>query len=87
MHSLKPLLTEPWLAGLKLKTKNFTILPQWLNEGISSADSTVACFRGYAECVEGAVEKGVIIGNGVYESGEIKNTPIMAKAYEMGKNV
>lgn len=41
----------------------------------------------YADCVEGAVEKGVIIGSGVYEPGKVKNTLAMKQAYEMGKNV
>lgn len=53
----------------------------------SSADTTLACFRGYADCVEGAVEKGVIVAGGVYEKGEIKNHPAMKFAYQMGKNV
>ncbi len=30
---------------------------------------------------------GVIYGTGVYEKGEIKDSPAMAEAYEMGKNV
>ncbi len=52
-----------------------------------SMDTTLACFRGYAECVEGAVEKGVIYGTGVYHIGEIKNTKHMQEAYQMGKLV
>ena len=30
---------------------------------------------------------GVIYGTGVYEKGKVLNTPAMAQAYEMGKNV
>lgn len=52
-----------------------------------SAETTLACFRGYADCVEGAKEMGVIYGMGVYEKGEIENKPSMNTAYEMGKNV
>ncbi len=37
--------------------------------------------------MEGAKEMGVIYGTGVYEKGEIKNTPAMSEAYGMGKNV
>jgi hypothetical protein len=37
--------------------------------------------------VEGAVEKGIIYGTGVYEKGEIKNTPAIKQAYEMGLSV
>ena len=54
---------------------------------LSSADTTLACFRGYADCVEGANEKGVIIGNGVHDKGEIKTHKAMKDAYEMGKSV
>lgn len=37
-----------------------------------SADTTLACFHGYADCVEGAMEKDGIIGSGVYESGKVR---------------
>lgn len=50
-------------------------------------DTTLACFRGYADCVEGAVEKGVIYGTGVYEKSEIEGTDKMQEAYEMGRGV
>ena len=45
------------------------------------------CFRGYADCVEGAKECGVIYGTGVYEKGKIEGTPAYKNAYEMGRKV
>lgn len=53
----------------------------------SSMDTTLACFRGYADCIDGAVERGIIFGTGVYQAGEIKATKYMQEAYEMGRNV
>lgn len=53
----------------------------------TSMDTTLACFRGYADCVEGAVEKGIIYGTGVYQAGEVKTKAVMKEAYEMGKKV
>lgn len=53
----------------------------------SAMDTTLACFRGYADCVDGAVEKGIVYGTGVYQAGEIKDTKYMQEAYEMGKRV
>ena len=50
-------------------------------------DATLACFRGYAACVNGANEKGVVYGTGVYEKGEMSGSPAMKQAYEMGKSV
>ncbi len=57
------------------------------DEEKASADTTLTCFRGYADCVEGAVEKGVLVACGVYEPGAVRNTSAMAQAYEMGRNV
>lgn len=37
--------------------------------------------------LEGSVEKGVICAKGVYEKGEVKITPYMQEAYEMGKSI
>ncbi len=53
----------------------------------SSMATTLACFRGYADCIDRAVEKGILYGTGVYEAGEVKNTRHMQEAYEMGKRV
>lgn len=51
------------------------------------ANTTLECFRGYADCVEGAVEKCVIIGDGVYEKGKISGHKAMLEAYVMEKKV
>jgi hypothetical protein len=53
----------------------------------NSQERTIECFRGYADCVEGAVEKGVIYATGVYQKGEIANSPALAEAYQMGLKV
>ncbi len=50
-------------------------------------DCTLECFRGFARCLNGSQEKGVLYGEGVYELGAVKNTPYMQQAYELGKQV
>lgn len=50
-------------------------------------DCTLECLRGFAVCLDNAVEKGVIYGKGVYDKGEILDMPAMKEAYEMGRNV
>ena len=57
------------------------------DEERSSMDTTLACFRGYADCIEGAIEKGVLYGTGVYEAGAVRQTGLMQQAYKMGKNI
>lgn len=84
---LKAVIDRTVARWLEVKNKEFYYIATMADEGKASADTTLACFRGYADCVEGAVEKGVIIGNGVYEPGEIKNIPALEEAYQMGQNV
>lgn len=45
------------------------------------------CFRGFAVCLDGSKEMGIIYGKGVYEKGKIPSIPAMKEAYEMGKNI
>lgn len=84
---LKAVIDRTVARWLEVKNKEFYYIVTMADEAHSSADTTLACFRGYADCVEGAVEKGAIIGGGVYEPGKVKNTLAMKQAYEMGKNV
>ena len=84
---LKAVIDRTVARWLEVKNKEFYYIVTMADEAKTSADTTLACFHGYADCVEGAVEKGVIIGSGVYEPGNVKNTPAMEQAYKMGKNV
>ncbi len=84
---LKALIDRTVARWLEVKDKDFYYIVTMADEELASADTTLACFRGYADCVEGAKEKGVIIGNGVYQSGEIKNSKALCDAYNMGLSV
>lgn len=84
---LKAVIDRTVARWLEVKNKEFYYIVTMADEAKASADTTIACFRGYADCVEGAVEKGIIIGSGVYEPGNVKNTPAMEQAYQMGKSV
>lgn len=84
---LKAVIDRTVARWLEVKNKEFYYIATMADEGISAADTTIACFRGYADCVEGAVEKGILVADGVYEAGTVKNTPAMEQAYQMGKSV
>ena len=83
---LKAVIDRTVARWLEVRDKEFYYIVTMADEAASSADTTLACLRGYADCVEGAVEKGVIIAGGVYEPGRVKDTPAMHEAYAMGKN-
>lgn len=51
-------------------------------------DSTLASLHGFAMCIDGYEEKGILYGKGVYEKGEVVHRPeLMQIAYEMGLSV
>lgn len=84
---LKTLIDRTVARWLEVKNKEFYYIVTAADEELSSAEATVACFRGYADCVEGAIEKGIVYGMGNYEKGEIKGKKAMMESYEMGKSV
>ena len=84
---LKAVIDRTVARWLEVKDKEFYYIVTAADEAAASAETTLACFRGYADCVEGAREMGVICGMGVYEKGEIEGHPAMQQAYAMGKAV
>lgn len=84
---LKTVIDRSVARWTEVKDKAFYYIVTAADEANASAETTIACFRGYADCVEGAREMGVIYGMGAYEKGEIKGSPAMSEAYEMGKKV
>lgn len=84
---LKALIDRTVARWTEVKNKEFYYIVTAADGENEAAETTIACFRGYADCVNGAKEKGIIYGMGVYEKGEIKNTAKMTEAYEMGKQV
>lgn len=70
-----------------IPNKEFYYIMTAAEDSDTVMDCTLECFRGFAACLDGAREKGVIYGKGVYEAGAIKGLPAMREAYEMGKRV
>lgn len=84
---LKAVIDRSVARWTEVRDKELYYIVAAADSEIESSRITLDCFRGYADCIEGATEKGVICGMGVYEKGEIKDTPAMAEAYEMGRRV
>ena len=84
---LKTLIDRTVARWTEVKDKEFYHIATCADEGRESLERTIECFRGYADCVEGAIEKGIVYGTGVYEKGAVKDTAAMEEAYEMGSKV
>ena len=85
--NLKAVIDRSVARWLEVKDKELYYIMTAADAEKTSMETTLACFRGYADCVEEAKEMGVIYGTGVYEKGEIKNKETMQEAYEMGLRV
>lgn len=70
-----------------IPNKEFYYIMTAAEDSDTVMDCTLECFRGFAACLNGSKEMGVIYGKGVYEAGEIREMPAMREAYEMGKRV
>lgn len=84
---LKAVIDRTVARWLDVKNKEFYYIMTAADDSEAAMETTLACFRGYADCVEGATERGVIYGTGVYEKGEIRHSPAMEQAYRAGLSV
>lgn len=84
---LKAVIDRTVARWLEVKDKEFYYIATCADEEIASLETTFACFKGYADCVEGAKECGKLCGTGVYEKDEVIGKEIMNEAYKMGLNV
>lgn len=84
---MKALIDRALPQWTKLDNKEFYYIMTAAEDSDTVMDCTLECFRGFAVCLNGAKEMGVLYGKGVYEAGAVKNTQYMQQAYKMGKGV
>ena len=84
---LKAVIDRTVARWTEVRDKDFYYIVTAADEEREAAETTLACFRGYADCVEGARECGVICGMGSYQKGEIIGKEAMTLAYRMGQGV
>ena len=84
---MKAVIDRTLAQWTKLPDKEFYYIMTAADDEDAAFDTALACFRGFAVCLKGSKEKGIIRGGGVYEAGAVRGTKYMSAAYEMGKNV
>ena len=72
----------------EIQNKDFYFIVAAADTERKMMERTIEGFRGFThDCLTGAREKGIIYGTGAWQAGEIKGTPAVKQAYEMGRNV
>jgi multimeric flavodoxin WrbA len=84
---MKTLIDRTVARYLEITNKEFYFIATAADDDLQALARTIECFRGFTACLDGAVERGVIYGTGVWKKGEVKKTPAMQQAYEMGKTI
>lgn len=72
---------------LEISGKEFYFIIAAAEESMSRMERTIDGFRGFLDCLESPVEKGVVYGVGAWKVGEINSLPVMQEAFQMGKNI
>ncbi|MGN1000042.1 MAG: flavodoxin family protein [Faecousia sp.] len=70
-----------------MPNKEFYFIMTAAEDSKTVMECTLECFRGFAACLDGAKEMGVLEAKGVYEAGQVRSSRYMQQAYEMGRNV
>ncbi len=85
---LKTLIDRTVARWTEIGNKDLYYIMTAAEDEEDTMDATLASLHGFAMCVDGYEEKGILYGKGVSEKGEVKNREeLMRIAYEMGNSV
>ncbi len=84
---LKALIDRTYGHEKDLKEKEFFYIATSTDRDEEATDAVFEAFNGFARCLYGSIERGVIRGNGVRGRGDIDSHPAVRQAYDMGKGV
>lgn len=84
---MKTLIDRTYSRYTSLRNKDFYFITTAAVRNKQALERTIEGFRGFTSVLSGANEKGVIYGTGAWNMGDIKESPAMTEAYEMGKTL
>lgn len=85
---LKAVIDRTVARWTEIANKDLYYIMTAAEEDEDTMDGTLACFHGFAMCIDGYEEKGTLYGKGVYEKDDVFNRPeLLQIAYEMGNSV
>lgn len=84
---MKTLIDRTCSRYTEISNKDFYFIVTAADQNKAEMERTLEGFRGFTYCLDGAKEKGVVYGVGVWHAGEVENTPAMEEAFRMGAAV
>lgn len=84
---LKLALDRTYAFYPKLAGKTFYFLISCAAPDESYVETMLASLRGFTCCVPDSVEGGYVVATGVSDVGDIRNSDVLKKAYELGRMI
>lgn len=84
---LKAVIDRTLARWTQLKNKELYYILTAAEDTDTVMDVSLGCLRGFADCLEGSAERGVLLAKGVYAPGDVRSTPYPAQARQMGAQV
>ena len=84
---LKAVLDRTYAFFSQLAGKTFYFLVTCAATDDTFTETMLATLRGFTCCVPESVEGGVVLGTNANDVGDIRNSPAMAQAYDLGKSL
>lgn len=84
---MKTLIDRCCARYTEISGKDFCFIMTAADGNKRSMERTLESFRGFTDCLDGAKEKGVIYGTGVWQKGDVIGKTVMDEAYRMGTSL
>jgi len=84
---MKTLIDRTCSRYTEITGKEFYFIVTAADTNKKAMERTLEGFRGFTFCLDGAIEKGVVLGTGAWHVGDIKESAAMTQAYEMGSRI
>ena len=84
---IKTVLDRTLARWTELKDKEFFYILAAGEDDRAIMARSAECFRGFADCFKGSIERGIIYGHGLYAPKDARNSKFANDAYELGKDV
>ena len=85
---LKTVIDRTVARWTEIANKELYYIATAAEEDSDTLDTTLACFHGFAKCIDGYEEKGILYGKGVQNEGDVlQRKELMTIAREMGESV
>lgn len=83
---MKTLIDRTCARYLEMGGKEFYFIVSAADESIPAMERTIEGFRGFLDCLDSPVERGVVYGVGTWKVGDVAGKPVLSEAYTMGLN-